>query len=427
MKILYLCHRIPYPPNKGDKIRSFNEIKYLSTTHEVDLACLADDPGDLKYERDLKEYCKKICIAPLKPLKSKAKSLVSLASNRPLSVGYFYSGILQATVNHWLSSTSYDAIICFSSPMAEYILNQSTNQPINQSTKLIMDFCDVDSDKWLQYSRDSVFPLSLAYRIESRLLLRYEKRINQHFDHSVFVSQQEAELFLRLYPEARNVTVIPNGVDYNYFSPKPTLYTDPQPKKPIKLNKLNKLDKPNELNKPVNQQQNSPILLFTGAMDYYANVDGVIWFCNEIFPLIKGEFPDSQFFIVGSNPISKLKELVNRDGVTVTGFVEDIRPYYQMADVCVIPLRMARGVQNKVLEAMAMGKAVVTTAKAAEGIMAADGEQVLVEDTSQGFFNAVSKLVKDQKAGKALGTRAREFVAEKYDWSTNMKKFDTFL
>ena len=424
MKILYLSHRIPYPPNKGDKIRSLNEIKHLSSIHEIDLACLADDPADLKHEGDLKEYCKQICIAPLKPLNAKAKSIVSLASSRPLSVGYFYSRSLQNIINGWLSSNSYDAVICFSSPMAEYLFRSpslesifsinpgvsrekrvtSNAQPATRNPQLVMDFCDLDSDKWRQYSLDSAFPLNLIYRIEASLLLRYEKRINRQFDHSIFISHQEADLFLRLYPEAKNVTVIPNGVDYEYFSPT-SLSLEPS----------------------ASDHNKTPILLFTGAMDYHANVDGVAWFCDEIFSLVKREFSGSRFFIVGSNPTHKVRALDRRDGVTVTGFVEDIRPYYQMADVCVIPLRMARGVQNKVLEAMAMGKAVVTTTRAAEGIMAVSGEHVLVQDTAKGFINAVSKLVKDQKAGKALGTRARELVTEKYDWSTNMKKFDTLL
>ncbi|MDY7037611.1 MAG: glycosyl transferase (group I), partial [Thermodesulfobacteriota bacterium] len=221
MKILYLSHRIPYPPNKGDKIRSFNEIKHLSSTHAIDLACLTDDPADLKYDRDLKKFCKKICVVSLRPLNAKAKSFVSLASNRPLSVGYFYSQALQDNINSWLASNTYDAIICFSSPMAEYlfrapalssrlnsrdkgmrITSTQNPEPRTQNPVLIMDFCDVDSDKWRQYSLDSAFPLNLIYRIESSLLLRYEKKINQQFDHSVFISLKEAELFQSLYPEA---------------------------------------------------------------------------------------------------------------------------------------------------------------------------------------------------------------------------------
>ena len=162
-------------------------------------------------------------------------------------------------------------------------------------------------------------------------------------------------------------------------------------------------------------------------MDYHANVDGVTWFCDRIFPMIKRDFPKSQFHIVGSNPHPKVRNLATNNGIKVTGFVEDIRPYYEAADVCVIPLRLARGVQNKVLEAMAMGKPVVTTTKAVEGIQAWPEEHVLVADTYNGFANAVLRLLKDQKARKQLGTSARKFVMKNYNWSTNMKKLENLL
>ncbi|MCK4485403.1 MAG: glycosyltransferase [Desulfobacterales bacterium] len=162
-------------------------------------------------------------------------------------------------------------------------------------------------------------------------------------------------------------------------------------------------------------------------MDYHANIEGVTWFCNDVFPAVKSEFPESQFYIVGSKPHPKVRNLGSNDGVRVTGFVEDIRPYYQAADVCVIPLRLARGIQNKVLEAMAMGKAVVTTSKAIEGIRAATGKQVLVEDTPNGFSNMVLTLIKDRETRKRLGTNARQFVMKNYNWSTNMKKLDALL
>ena len=484
MKILYLSHRIPYPPNKGDKIRSFNEIKYLSSSHEIHLACLADNPADLKHANDLNQYCKKVYVAPLNKTIAKAKSLSSLFHDRPLSVAYFYSNSLQTEINQWLSGNSYDAIICFSSPMAEYLLrspflaarfssgstshNQqretsiqylasSTQYPIPNTRypKLIMDFCDLDSDKWLQYSQKTQFPMSLVYKMESRLLLRYEEQINQLFDNSIFVSQQEVNLFQTLFPKAKNISVIPNGVDYNYFSPYQTAineHLESSTQYPVPSTQYSTSSRPairnsqptNHQSSIVNRQSSiaqhpassaqypvpniqRPILLFTGAMDYHANIEGVTWFCNDVFPAVKSEFPESQFYIVGSKPHPKVRNLGSNDGVRVTGFVEDIRPYYQAADVCVIPLRLARGIQNKVLEAMAMGKAVVTTSKAIEGIRAATGKQVLVEDTPNGFSNMVLTLIKDRETRKRLGTNARQFVMKNYNWSTNMKKLDALL
>jgi sugar transferase (PEP-CTERM/EpsH1 system associated) len=413
MKILYLCHRIPYPPNKGDKIRSFNEIKYLSSNHEIHLACLADDPSDLKYKHDLESLCKKVFVAPLNKTVAKLKSLTALIYNMPLSVVYFYSNSLQSTVNRWLSSERYDTIICFSSPMAEYLFRSPALKyrftlphapcALRLTPRLIIDFCDLDSDKWLQYSKKTRFPMSLAYRIESKLLLKYEKQINQRFDHSVFVSKQEASLFQSLFPKAENISVIPNGVDYKYFSPQASGL------EPLALN------------------PKTPVLLFTGAMDYYANVDGVTWFSDTVFPGVKKEFQAAKFYIVGSNPPPRVKSLDNGSGIRVTGFVEDIRPCYQAADICVIPLRLARGVQNKVLEAMAMEKAVVTTSKAIQGIYALDKQNVLVADTPKGFCKAVLTLLKDHKARKQLGQSAREFVIKNHNWSNNMKQLEALL
>ena len=415
MKILYLAHRIPYPPNKGDKIRSFNEIKYLSRSHDIHLACLADNFAHLVYSNDLKEYCSKICVMPFNTMKAKVKSIISLASQISLSVRYFYSRPLQRTIDQWLSSNSYDAIICFSSPMAEYIFRSTVfkfKQPYalhfapyagRGRPRLIMDFCDLDSDKWLQYSRQQRFPVNLFYRIEHRRLLKYEKKINEYFDYSVFVSEQESDLFSRSHPGARDVSVIPNGVDSEYFAPQA-----------LSL-------------KPSALSLKTPVLLFTGAMDYYANMDGVTWFVDKIFPRIKQEWPKCQFYIVGSNPHSKVRNLERISGVSVTGFVEDTRPYYNAANVCVIPLRLARGVQNKVLEAMAMEKAVVATSKAIQGIDAIPKEHALIEDTREGFSRAILTLLRVPRLRKGLGERARAFVKANYTWPTHMKKFETLL
>ncbi len=282
---------------------------------------------------------------------------------------------------------------------------------------LIMDFCDVDSHKWLQYSQLTRFPVRLIYKIENKRLLRYERQINQSFDYSVFVSDEEANLFLRLFPHAKKVEVIPNGVDYDYFCPgrSYTIETDES------------LTELNELKKRASLQQEGPILLFTGAMDYYANVEGVIWFTNEIFLELKKEFPQAQFYVVGSNPHPKVRNLQDISGIKVTGLVKDIRPYYEAADVCVIPLRIARGIQNKILEAMAMEKAVVTTTHAIEGIEAMPQKHVLVEDNPKGFAQAISKLVKDRALRNRLGAEGRKLVMREYSWQVNMRTLEDLL
>jgi polysaccharide biosynthesis protein PslH len=392
MKILYLAHRIPYPPNKGDKIRTFNEIKHLAAGNEIHLLALADNPDDMRFQADLRTYCEQVCIFALNTKLAKLKSLTALAGSGSLSAAYFYVPKLQKTLDQWLETHDYDAVICFSSPMAEYLFHapalktrfspgMSQNPPARPV--LIMDFCDLDSQKWRQYADQSRLALGMIYKTESRRLLAYEKLINQKFDHSVFVSQTEVDLFKQLYPDAANLTAIQNGVDTAYFSPAAAF-----PSVSLRDTKDQK------------------VLVFTGAMDYYANVDGVTWFCRNIFPSVKETFPDALFYIVGSSPGPGVRDLARIPGVRITGFVDDIRPYYHGADVCVIPLRIAAGVQNKILEAMAMARPVVTTANAFKGIGGKPGSHALVEDTPPGFAHAVIRLLENDTHRLALARNA---------------------
>ena len=398
VKILYLCHRIPYPPNKGDKIRSFNEVRYLAARHELDLLCLADDPGDLKYRAELEKICRRVEVFPLDPTRAKARGLLSLAKGNSLSAGYFHQRDMQQCCDRLLQEGDYDAVLCFSSTMAEYLFRAA---PQNKSPRRVMDFCDVDSDKWLQYAAESRAPMAWLYRLENRRLADYERRIYLAFDHSLLISEAEALLFRRICPEAREVAVIPNGVDYDYFSPE------------REDARILPVDTPN--------------LVFTGAMDYHANVDGVLWFCREIWPVLKGQFPELRFTIVGGKPTPAVLALAKLDGVAVTGFVDDVRPYYRDADVCVIPLRLARGVQNKVLEALAMGKSAVATAKANAGIQAEDGTHLRLADSPRDFAAAVVALLHDRGERERLGGNARCFVTQHYDWATNMEKLEKLL
>ena len=414
MKILYLAHRVPYPPNKGDKIRTFNEIRCLSQNHEIDLLALADDPNDLLHNKILENYCSRVKLFDQNGWKSRINTLVGLAiPSSPLSVSYFYNKNLQACLNQWMTEKTYDAVLCFSSPMAEYLfrcpaLKETLNprrSPLNETLPvLIMDFCDVDSQKWHQYAANSHFPMNWVYGLESRRLFQYEKRINRIFHHSVFVSTHEVDVFLNLNKKAQNLTAVPNGVDHDYFSPDARL-------EPV----------------PLREKEEQKILVFTGAMDYYANVEGVSWFCREIFPRIRSEYADVLFYIVGSNPGPEVKALEDQQGVRVTGFVDDIRPYYRGADVCVIPLRIAAGVQNKVLEAMAMARPVVTTGKAFEGIQGKPGEHALIEDDPKHFADKVVQLLNSKEKGAALSGNARGFILENYNWQTNIAALERLI
>jgi polysaccharide biosynthesis protein PslH len=515
MKILYICHRIPYPPNKGDKIRSFNEIKHLSKNHDLYLAFLVDDPTDVKHVDALKEYCVDLAWEQINPRAQKVKAASQMVLGKPLSLPYFYSSRLQQAIDHWAAAFPFDTVLCFSGPMAEYVFrskalkvgstaapscedveNRGTaslvgsaasppcwknnktselsersykmtrssiqqgacgadharhNVPISQaqrSPKLIMDFCDVDSDKWGQYAVDARFPMSFVYRLEQKRLLAYEAWVNREFDRSIFITENEAALFKNHVPDAGKLAVVGNGVDFEFFKPVGSTASpsceDVENRGTAALvgsaasPPCWKSNKTSELSERSYKMTKSSIpqgacgadptdLVFTGAMDYHANVDAVVWFCQEILPLIREAGVGSEFCIVGGKPTADVQALGRLPGVKVTGFVDDIRPWYARAAVSVIPLRLARGVQNKVLEAMAMGRPVVTTRKAAEGVGAKDMEHLIVADGHKAFAGAVIDLYKDAAARQQLGEAARRFVVENFDWQRNMEKLENVL
>jgi sugar transferase (PEP-CTERM/EpsH1 system associated) len=415
MKIVYISHRIPFPPNKGDKIRSFNEIKYLSEGHEIHLACLADAERDLKYEEDLKKYCKSVCVVVNQPNSAKVKSVIYLPSKKPLSVRYFYSKRLQESIDQLLSTADIDVIFCFSSPMAEYVFRSKflvakKQRPASSSQrpKLIMDFVDVDSDKWNQYAQHAKWPLSGVYGMESRRLAEYERDVAETFDHSVFCTHAEERIFKTKSPHIGNVVVVQNGVDLDYFSP-------------------NYRPSPDSANQSPPNSLQQPIIVFTGVMDYFANVDGVVWFSNEVFPLVKKKVPEAKFCIVGSNPTREIRELAKGDGVIVTGYVPDTREYLKRAAVVVVPLRIARGIQNKILEAMAMGLAVVATPKAFEGMKEELRSDLMIEGSSKTFADSVVRLIRESHLRGKIGQNARKGMENYYNWSKNLRILDTIV
>jgi sugar transferase (PEP-CTERM/EpsH1 system associated) len=398
--LLYICHRVPFPPDKGDKIRTFNQIRFLSKKWDIDLVTFADDPNDIGYVGDLEKICTHVSVFPVNSLRAKICGILNFAKGRSITEGFYTDAKAHKQVKTLLTENRYQAIFCFSSSMARYVSHHlgliRTRSPV---PRLVMDFCDMDSDKWQQYARKARFPLNRLFSAEARRLRIYEKKINQVFDVSVFVSEQEAALFRHQVPGAKHVVSVCNGVDFNYFSSK----------------------------KDIPEHQGFPILIFTGAMDYYANIDGIVWFCRQILPKIRHRFPMIQFQIVGRNPCRDILALARIPGVRVTGYVKDIRPFYDTAHVCVIPLRIARGIQNKVLEAMAMGCPVVCTSAAFSGMDVKAETHAKVADTSEGFADAVVALLEDHAKASAMGHAAREWVKQRYDWSACLKKLDQVL
>ncbi len=392
-KLLYLTHRIPYPPNKGDKIRSYHVLQHLRKHFKVYLGTFIDDEQDWQYVNHLNSLCEETCFVRLDPLLARMRSLIYLFSSMPLSLPYYRSSKLSTWVSNQLSSGTIKHTVVFSSAMAQYI----SETDIACS---VIDFVDVDSDKWSQYASTKVWPQKWVYQREADLLLEYEKYVTKKCSYATFVSEKEAGLFKQLSPEVENkITYFNNGVDTEYFSPSQNFAN---PYKP-----------------------DTRVLVFTGAMDYWPNVDAVRWFAAELFPAICTKIPDLEFYIVGARPTKTVLELSAIPGVVVTGSVDDVRPYLAFSEIAIAPLRIARGIQNKVLEAMAMEKLVVASPQALEGITAIPGIELFVADGAEAYIDHVISLLENPRMEP--GKAARRRVIEDYNWDKNLSRIDRLL
>lgn len=391
--LLLLVHRIPYPPNKGDKIRSYHLLKHLAKSYTVHLGTFIDDQNDLQYVETVKQWCADSYFERLNPTMAKLASVTALLVNRPLSLDYYRSAAMQEWVSKTVDAHSITKIAVFSSVMAQFV-------EAYPKTRRVIDFVDIDSDKWLQYASKKVWAMSWLYQREGRTLLAYERKIASTCDASLFVSEAEAGLFKKLAPEsADKISFFNNGVDTDYFSP--------------------------EIEHDNPYSPGDKVIVFTGAMDYWPNVDAVQWFVDEVFPEIRKMHQDTLFYIVGSRPSEQVMQLGNVTGVKVTGSVPDVRPYLAHGHVSVAPLRIARGIQNKVLEAMAMAKTVVVSPQALEGIDATSGTELLLAQDGKEFVSILSTIL-SQKSTE-MGIAARQKVVSRYNWDSNLRNVDVLL
>ncbi len=391
--LLFLVHRFPYPPNKGDKVRSYHLLRHLAKHYRVHLGAFIDSAEDWRYVDEVRQYCGEFHFEPLSPRRATLKSALGLLSGEALTLPYYRNGNMQRWVDRVLRRHPIERVLVYSSPMAQYVSRHA------QLTR-VADFVDIDSDKWLQYAASKRWPLSWVYRREATRLFAYEQAIAGQFDATTFVSGIEAQHFREMAPPcAAKVGHANNGVDSAYFDPQRG-YDNPYPADVL----------------PV---------VFTGAMDYWPNVDAVSWFAHEVLPLLRSQLPRAAFYIVGTRPTDAVKQLANLPGVTVTGSVPDVRPYLAHGALAVAPLRIARGVQNKVLEAMSMGKAVIASPQAAEGIEAEAGRDLLVAHAPTDYVMLAQRVL----AGELplLGQAARSAVTTHYDWDANLAQFEQLL
>jgi sugar transferase (PEP-CTERM/EpsH1 system associated) len=399
MKILFICHRIPFPPNKGEKIRSYNILKHLARKHDIHLATLLDDRRDCEHIPELSSLVKEIVYDTIRPGLKTVLSGFSVFRSRPISAAYFYSPAVQFSIDRLLEQEKIDVVFCSSSSTAEYVLHSRHCSGKLKNTFKLMDLIDVDSLKWKEYADKHSGPMKWVYTQEAKNLRRYEKQVADLFDHLLLVSEAEKSL-LACHVQNGNISSVPNGVDYEHFTPS---FQSDIPKK-------------------------GPVIVFTGVMDYWPNIEGVVWFADSVFPRIRARHPGAEFYIVGSRPAGAVRNLVRtQPGISVTGFVSDVRDYISIADVCVVPLRTARGIQNKVLEAMAMSKAVVCTPQVAEGIQAIPGKDIIVDGSAEEFAVEVSRLIDDKPRAESLGASARKCVEAHYSWNKNLELLDSII
>jgi len=390
MKILFLCHRLPYPPQRGGKIRPFNMIRRLAVSHEVTVATLARSADELAAGQELHRYCHDLHVGRISEPASWARFALYGMSAAPATFGYFYSPELARTVRRLLDTRGFDAVVVHCSSMGPYVAGHS-------GCRKVMDFGDADSEKWLEYGRTAPFPLSQAFRLEGRKVRRYEAWLGKHFDACSVNAPRERDV-LAAYVRSP-IHVIPNGVDLEYFEPS-------RPSGPGYI--------PNRI-------------VFTGNMSYRPNVDAVQHLVTRILPRIRREIPDVQLCIVGMDPAPAVRRLADEDRVVVTGRVDDVRPYFDSAAVAVAPLRVARGLQNKVLEAMAMRVPVVASPAAFEGISAVAGRDLLVAAGPKAFGRAVVSLLRDPAARERYAAAGRTCVETNHNWSRLLQRLEDLV
>ncbi len=393
--ILFLAHRLPFPPNKGDKVRSFHFLEHLAARYRVFLGTFVDDPMDWKHVETLRGLCVDMHVEALPRWKKRARSVGGLLRGNALTLGCFQSRGLHRWVAEVIRRQRITRAFAFSSPMAQYVLDYS-------NVRSFVDMVDMDSAKWGEYARRTPWPVSAIYEREAARLLAYEREIATRSEASIFVTKEEAALFCDAAPEcAAKVVAIGNGVDSKYFSPSL------------------------EFGSPFAAGERP--IVFTGAMDYWPNVDAVSWFARAVLPEIRRRDALARFYVVGMNPNSAVRALASDPGIVVTGRVDDVRPFLKHAQVIVAPLRVARGIQNKVLEAMAMAKPIVVTPPVAAGIAARVGVDLETASDAQEFAEKVLGVMTEPERASRMGAEARSRVLRDYIWPASYAQLDALL
>lgn len=390
MKVVFLCQRVPYPPDRGDRITTWHFLQHLLQRGDrVRIGCFREEARDEAGIAHLRGLGAEVATASLDRRWAKVCSLRGLLTGEALTLPFFRHRALRAAVDRWVSEQPPDLVYVYSSSMAQYAMG--LRGPVR-----IMQFAELDSDKWRQFAARSGRLGRWIYDREARRLLAFETAVARSFDASVVVSDVEKALFEQRIPGV-TAHVLPNGVDVEHFRSAGDGAREPH------------------------------TLILTGVMDYEPNVDGILWFVDACWPTLRQRFTDARLLIVGSRPTPAIAALARHPGIEVTGRVATTPPYFDRAAVAIAPLRLARGVQNKVLEAMSMALPVVTTPQAAQGLGAVPPDTLHVAADADSTVRAIDALFRSPALARASGERAAAWVRQHCRWANVFARFDALL
>ena len=393
--ILFITNRLPFPPDKGDKIRTFHQLEHLALSHDVYCACFVDSERDVRHAPDLARFCKGLIAVRWQKGPALLRAAAGLLRGETITAAAYRDDLLLEKVRQWAHCIHFDAAVAFSTIMAPYALAVPAG-------RRVLDMCDVDSEKWSDYARGLRFPASALCRREARRLRDYERTCLEAFDATIFITEQERHILepsvgnggrtLRVWRNDR-LHVIPNGVRL--------------------------ADRVRASRAPA-----EPVVGFLGSMDYRPNVEGICWFVRRVWPEVVRYVPRARLLIIGRNPTARVRRLSRSTGVRVTGEVADVHAYLERCRIMVAPLHIARGLQNKVLEAMAMSRPVVATSAVAGCLKAEPGHHILVADEAERFAEKVVDLCRFDGLCESIGEAGRRCVATHYCWAQALADYE---
>jgi sugar transferase (PEP-CTERM/EpsH1 system associated) len=390
MDILYLAHRLPFPPNKGDRMRAYRHLEHLARSHDVRCASFVDTLEDMKHVAALRAICREVATVPLHRGSALARGALGLATGSTVTQSYYRHAAMTNALKRLSAARRFDVVLAFSSSMAPYALSVPAN-------RRILDLCDCDSQKWLAYAEQTAAPMKWIYKAEGSRLQAMERRWARAFDATLLITQAEAAT-LRPFVDPECLHVVGNG-----GTP-----TSPDP---------------SDQGRPGSTVQ----VGFVGVMNYRPNVDAVCWFVENCWREIRQAVPRASFHIVGRSPSRQVRALANTPGIRALGEVTDVAEHLRGFTVSIAPMRIACGLQNKVLEAMTAGLPVVLSQRAAQAVGGIDGRDFLVADAPDRFIRAVVRLLRSDQDAARIGESARSFVRENFRWEDQLSKLDEIV